>query len=791
MDKAAYGAPQGLGDMPDAEEVAVEFELESELEEGGPEAEMPAPPSHDANLVDTLEESVVVRLRGDVLEDVRNDINGRKDWEDTLTDGIKLLGMRYEEMSEPWDGACGVFHPVLGEATVRFQSEAVMETFPAGGPVKTAIIGQQTPEKLEAAKRVREDMNYQLTEVMSEYRAEHERMLFSLAPMGCAFKKIYYDTTRGRPAAPFVPAEDIILPYGVTQLSAAQRITHRMRKTKNDLMKLMDSGFYKKIELTDPTVKIDEMKQAKDDEMGIQELNPSLFTLYEVHGEYVVEEGDDGDEIAAPYVITILEDTDEILSIRRNWLEGDVLKLPRQHFVKYDYIPGFGAYGFGLIHLIGGFAKSATSILRQLVDAGTLSNLPGGFKAQGARVKDDQTPIAPGEFRDMDVPSGTIKDNIIPLPYKEPSTVLAGLLDKIIEDARRFASTADLDVSDMSAQAPVGTTMALLERMLKVMSAVQARVHYSFKQELKLLAGIIRDYAPDEYDYDPENAPRGARKSDYEYVEIIPVSDPNASTMSQRIVMWQAVMQLAEKAPQLYDQRELHRQVLETFGVPNIAKLLPGMQELPALDPVTENMNALNGKPMKAHLHQDHNAHLMVHNNMLQDPMIQQQIGQNPQAQMIMGALMAHITEHVAFQYRQQLEKNLGVALPPPDQPLPPEVEVKLAPLIAQASQMLLAQDQIAAAQQQQQQMLEDPMYQLEKEKNELKRLEIERKEQDSVRDYNVAQGKLAVERARLGSDVELKGIGMGVDLAKAKMQADAAARKAAQKPAPKAKTAK
>jgi len=793
MDKSLYTAPQGLADMPDAEAPALEIELESEMPEEGEPTEAVTPPGHDENLAETIEESVLATLRSEILEDVRNDLNTRKDWEQTLTEGIKLLGMRYEEMNEPWEGACGVFHPVMGEAAVRFQSEAVMETFPASGPVKTAIIGQQTPEKVEAAKRVREDMNYQLTEVMSEYRAEHERMLFSLSPMGCAFKKVYYDTTRGRPAAPFIPAEDIILPYGSSQLASSPRITHRMRKTKNDLLKLMDSGFYKKYDLTDPATQVDELKQAKDEEIGMKELTPSLFTLYEVHGEYVVED-DDETGIAAPYVITILEDTDEVLSIRRNWLEGDVLKIARQHFVKYDYIPGFGPYGFGLIHLIGGFAKSATSILRQLVDAGTLSNLPGGFKTAGMRVKDDQTPISPGEFRDVEVPGGTLKENIVPLPYEEPSAVLAGMLDKIIEDARRFASTADMDVSDMSAQAPVGTTMALLERALKVMSAVQARVHFSFKQELKLLAGIIRDYAPDEYDYDPENAPRGARKSDYEYVEIIPVSDPNASTMSQRIVMWQAVMQLAEKAPQLYDQRELHRQVLETFGVPNIQKLLPGMQDLPPMDPVTENMNALNGKPVKAHLHQDHNAHLMVHNNMLQDPMIQQQIGQNPQAQMIMGGLMAHITEHVAFQYRQQLEKNLGVPLPPPDQPLPPEIEVKLAPLIAQASQMLLAQDQIAAAQQQQQEMLQDPMYQLEKEKNELKRLEIERKEQDSTRDYNIAQGKLAVERARLGADVNLKGIGMGVDLAKARLQAQSAERKAsqaAQKPAAKPKATK
>jgi hypothetical protein len=540
MDKSLMQAPEGIADMPDAEETAVEFELESEQPEEGAEPEEPAAPiSHDMNLVDALDEGVVTRLRSDIMEDVRNDLMTRKEWEEMLVEGISLLGMSYQKMSEPWENACGVFHPVLGEATVRFQSEAIMETFPSSGPVKTNIIGAQNPDKVAAALRVRDDMNYQLTEVMPEYRSEHERMLFALAPTGCAFKKVYFDPALGRQVSVFVPAEDVILPYGCTQLATSPRVTHRMRKTKNDLLKLMEAGLYREVELTGPAKTVDEVQEAKDKETGTREQNPELYTLYEVHGHYVVEgEEDDGDEIAHPYVITLLEDMDTVLAIRRNWLEDDALKIARQHFVKYDYIPGFGAYGFGLIHLVGGSAKSATSILRQLVDAGTLSNLPGGYKASGMRVKDDQTPIAPGEFRDADVPSGTLKDNIVPLPYKEPSVVLAGLLDKIVEDARRFASTADMDVSDMSAQAPVGTTMALLERALKVMSAVQARVHFSFKQELKLLAGIIRDHASDEYEYDVDNAPRGARKADYEYVEIIPVSDPNAATMSQRIIMW-------------------------------------------------------------------------------------------------------------------------------------------------------------------------------------------------------------------------------------------------------------
>jgi hypothetical protein len=771
MDKSIYQAPLGIADIENPDQIVEEVDFEVEGEDDGMEEErdFSIDIAHDDNLVDVLPEEKITRVRSDLMVDIDNDLLTRKEWEETLIEGMALLGMRYEDMNEPWEGACGVYHPVIGEATVRFQSETVMETFPAAGPVKTQVLGVQTPEKLQAAHRVKADMNYQLTEVMPEYRNEHERMLFTLAPMGCAFKKIYYDPTLGRPVSIFVPPEDIVLPYGASHLPTAPRVTHRMRKTKNDLLKLMEAGFYREFDLTGPTIQRDEIKEAKDAETGLSEQEPELYTLYECHCELALEEGED--EIARPYIVTILVDTDQVLAIRRNWLEEDILKLPRQHFVKYDYVPGFGPYGFGLIHLIGGFAKAGTSILRQLVDAGTWSNMQGGFKSTGTRIRQEDTKVSPGTYLDIDIPGTDIRQHIMQVETKEPSAVLAQLMEKILEDARRYAATADMDISDISAQTPVGTTMALLERMLKVMSAVQARVHFSFKQELKLLAGIIRDYAPDEYDYDPESADRTARKVDYETTEIIPVSDPNASTMSQRIVLWQAVLQLSADAPNIYDKRELHRAMLEVFGVPNINKLVPMPPELQPQDPVSENMGFLVGKPTKAFIHQDHNAHLQVHNNMLQDPMIQMQIGQNPQAQMITGGLMAHIAEHLAFQYRAQIEQNLGVPLPAPGEPMPPEMEVAIAPLIAEASKMLLSQSQIAAVQMEQQQLGADPSNAVEMEKIKVKREEIEHKKQDSQRDYDIAQQKLQLERDRLQKDARSDGLKIGVDLVKAKSQ--------------------
>ena len=774
MDKSIYQAPTGIADIEDPEALIEIDDIEVEGEDDGMEEErdVSMPIEHDANLAEHLTDEQINTIRFDLTTDIDNDLLSRKEWEDTLVEGMALLGMRYEQVNEPWENACGVYHPVIGEATVRFQSETVMETFPAAGPVKCKVLGVQTPEKTEAAARVREDMNYQLTEVMPEYRNEHERMLFTLAPMGCAFKKIYYDPTRGRPVSAFVPPEDVILPYGSSHLPTAPRVTHRLRKTKNDLLKLMDAGFYRTLDLTAPVLQKEELREAKDSEVGMQETGEAeLYTLYECHCEIALEGEGENDDIALPYIVTILKDTDQILSIRRNWFEEDPLRLPRQHFVKYDYIPGFGPYGFGLIHLIGGFAKAGTSILRQLVDAGTWANMQGGFKSTGTRVKDSENKVSPGTYVDVDVPGGDIRQHIMQVETKEPSAVLASLMEKIIEDARRYAATADMDISDMSSQTPVGTTMALLERMLKVMSAVQARVHYSFKQELKLLAGIIHDYTPDQYDYDPETATRQVRKQDYEMVEIIPVSDPNAATMSQRIVMWQAVMQLAAAAPQIYDQKELHRQVLEVFGVPNINKLIPMPQQMQPTDPVSEGMAILTGRPVQAFITQDHNAHLQVHNNMLVDPMIQMQIAQNPNAQQITGALMAHIAEHLAFQYRSQIEQNLGVPLPQMGQPLDPQLEAQIAPLIAEASKMVLAQSRIAAAQMEQQQLANDPTMGVEMEKLAVKREEIKRKEEDSLRDYDIAKRRLALDMERLKVDTKHKGMSLGVDLAKTKAQ--------------------
>jgi hypothetical protein len=768
FDKALYQAPLG---MPDEDMEGIEIEIvdpeavhiegpgfEIDIEKDGEEEDF------NANLVDELPGDVLETLASDLQEDITNDLSARKDWEDTYKDGLTLLGLKYEERTEPWNGACGVFHPMITEAVVRFQAETITETFPASGPVRTKIIGKETTKKKEAAERVQEDMNYQLTEVMVEFRPEHERMLWSLPATGSAFKKVYYDPNIERQISLFVPAEDIILPYGTTELSSCQRITHRMRKTENEIIKLQQAGFYADVELGEPTKFKSDIQERKDKESGLSASYDDRFELYECHVDLDLpgfeDKDDDGEAtgVALPYVVTMLRGTNEILAIRRNWKEDDPLKLKRQHFVHYQYIPGFGAYGFGLFHLIGGYARSATSLMRQLVDAGTLSNLPGGLKSRGLRIKGDDTPIAPGEWRDVDLGSGGIRDNILPLPYKEPSATLYQLLGTIVEEGRRFAATADIQVSDMSANAPVGTTLAILERTLKVMSAVQARVHYSFKQELKLLAGIIRDYTDDDYGYEPDTdsqAPR-AKKSDYSHVDIIPVSDPNAATMSQRVVQYQAALQLAQQAPQLYDQPMLHRQMLEVLGIKNAAKLVPTDDDRVPQDPVSENMNVLNLKPVKAFLYQDHEAHIRVHMAAMQDPLIQQLAGQNPQAPMIMQAMQAHVMEHIAFAYRQKIEQALGADLPKPDEKMAPEVEVQLSRLVAQAAPMVLQQSQSEVAQQQAQaaaqQAAQDPVIQMQQQE-----LALKKEKQDS--DVAIAQAKLQLEKERLESEMMLKGL--------------------------------
>jgi len=691
-----FQQPRGLEDLAedidpieieivDPEEVSIKVgDMEIEIEPGEPTID-----DFDANLAEFLDDGELQTLAGELAGDIDNDRNSRKDWEKAYTEGLKLLGLNMEERTEPWNGASGVFHPMITEAVVRFQSETITETFPAAGPVRTKIIGKETPQKKEAALRVEADMNFQLTEVMKEFRAEHERMLWSLPATGSAFKKVYFDPSLDRQVSIFIPAEDILLPYGTSNIQTCYRLTHQMRKTKNEIIKLQEAGFYRDVEIGDPDKAISEINKAKDKETGFSDLNDDRFTLYESHVDLYLK-GDplceDESEIALPYVVTMIRGTNTILSVRRNWNEDDELKLKRQHFVHYQYIPGFGAYGFGLFHLIGGFAKSATSLMRQLIDAGTLSNLPGGLKTRGLRIKGDDTPIAPGEFRDVDVGSGAIRDNIMPLPYKEPSQTLFQLLGTVVDEGRRFAATADMKVADMGANAPVGSTLAILERQLKVMTAVQARVHYSLKEELQLLAAIIRDYTDDEYTYEPdgEEGPK-AKASDYQHVDILPVSDPNAATLSQRVVQYQAVIQMAQMAPDIYDLPALHRGMLDVLGIKNAEKLVPIEDDMKPKDPVSENQAVLKGKPVKAFLYQDHKAHIAVHTAPMQDPTIMALIGQNPKAPMIQAAMMAHIAEHVGFAYRQQIEQQLGMPLPPEDEKLPPEVEVALSAMMAQA----------------------------------------------------------------------------------------------------------
>ena len=764
IDKALFQQPKGIESLAQDEE-AIEIEIidpeavnihagDLEISIGKGEDN-----EFDENLAETLEEDDIMSMASELAGDIEQDKSSRKDWEKAYTEGIKLLGLQYEERTEPWNGASGVFHPMITEAVVRFQSETITETFPAQGPVRTKILGKETPDKQEAALRVQEDMNYELTEVMREFRPEHERMLWSLPATGSAFKKVYYDPNIGRQISIFVPAEDILLPYGTSDLDTCYRLTHVMRKTKNEIVKLQQAGFYRDIDLPDPSKEQDNIKKAKDKETGFSDINDDRYTLYESHVDLILEGDADLDDdgkptgITRPYVVTLIKGSNDVLAIRRNWEQEDPLEIKRQHFVHYQYIPGFGAYGFGLFHLIGGYAKSATSLMRQLVDAGTLSNLPGGLKTRGMRIKGDDTPIAPGEWRDVDIASGALRDSILPLPYKEPSQVLMGLLGQIVEEGRRFAATADMKVSDMSAQAPVGTTLALLERQLKVMSAVQARLHYTFKQELRLLAAIIRDYTDPDYDYDPVDAPRKAKAVDYDHVDIIPVSDPNASTMSQRVVQYQAVIQMAQMAPDIYDLPQLHRQMLAVLGIKDADKLVPLPDDQKPKDPVSENMAALRLEPLKAFFYQDHESHIKVHMMAMQDPIVMELIGQNPKAPMIQGAMMAHVAEHVGFAYRQKIEQQMGMPLPPEDEKLPPEMEIQLSGMMAQAAQQVLQQSQAMAAQKQAQQQQQDPLIQMQQQELQIKQQELQIKQQDLQLKAQEMQGRLELDNKRLDID--------------------------------------
>ena len=726
----------------------------------------------DANLAEDMDSGELQKVASDIIEMVDSDIASRKDWVEMYVKGLDVLGMKYEERTEPWLGACGVFSTVLTEAAVRFQSETIIETFPAQGPVKTEIIGAIDRLKEEAAERVRDDMNYQLTEVMTEYRPEHERMLYNLGLAGAAFKKVYFDPSLDRQVAMFIPAEDIIIPYGASSAATAERLTHVMRKTKNEVKKLQVAGFYVDEDLGEPQNIHTDVEKKKADDQGYSLTDDDRYQILEVHIDYDLPGYEDEDEIARPYIITIDRGTNTVLAIRRNWNESDKKKLKRQHFVQYTYVPGFGAYGLGLIHLIGGYARAGTSIIRQLVDAGTLSNLPGGLKTRGLRIKDDDTPINPGEFRDMDVPSGSIRDNIMPLPYKEPSQVLAGLLERITDEGRRLGSIADMNISDMSANAPVGTTLALLERQLKTMSAVQARVHYSMKQEFQLLRNIIRDNTPDSYSYDPAEGDRKAKQADYDTVSVIPVSDPNSATMAQRIMQYQAVIQLAQGAPQIYNLPVLHRQMIEVLGIKNAEKLVPTDDDQTPRDPVSENMSFLTGKPTKAFIFQDHDAHIAVHQAMMQDPVIMGQLGQNPMAQQMQAAIMAHTAEHLAFQYRQKIQEQLGATLPPPDAQLDEQTEVQVSKLVAQAAAQLLAMDKAKVAQQQAMQQAQDPVMQMQQAELAIKKKEAEIKELKVKGDLQLKAEELSLKAqesaSRNGEDPAMAAMRLQQEIAQA-----------------------
>ena len=789
IEKGLYAAPEGLDKELDEEAEEgelMEADLEIEivdpemvtLSDGSveitliPEGNSLDMMAFDSNLAEELDEDYLATLADDLIELVDSDVDSRKDWADTYVKGLDIIGFKYEERTNPWEGACGVHSTVLAEAAIRFQAETMSETFPAAGPVRVKVLGSETKDKDEAAERVKADMNYQLTENMVEYRPEHERMLYSLGLAGSAFKKVYFDPNLGRQTAIYIPAEDVIVPYGCSNIESAERVTHIMRKTKNDLRKLQVNGFYRDIDLGEPQTFHTDIEEKKAEDGGFSLTDDDRYAMYEIHADLVIEGVDDEEDIAKPYVVTIERGSNEILAIRRNWNEDDALTLKRQHFVHYVYVPGFGFYGLGLIHIIGGYARAGTSLIRQLVDAGTLANLPGGLKSRGLRIKGDDSPIEPGEWKDVDVPSGSIRENIMPLPYKEPSQTLLALLDQITNEGRRLGAISDMNISDMSANAPVGTTLALLERTLKPMAAVQARVHYAMKQEFKMLKAIMAEYAPAEYDYQPLRGQVSARQSDYRLVDVIPVSDPNSSTMAQRVVQYQAVLQMAQQAPQIYDLPQLHRQMIDVLGIKNADKLVPTKDDIKPSDPVSENMNALTGTPIKAFIYQDHDAHMATHEAFIKDPMIAQSIGQNPQAQQIMAALQAHIAEHLGFKYRKKMEEKLGVPLPAPNEEMSEDMEVQLARVMADAGKQLTQQNEQEAAQKQAQEQQQDPAFQLQQAELQVKQQEVQRKAQKDQGDMQIKQAELQLKAQKNQGDLQIDAAKLELD--KQELQIDA-----------------
>ena len=784
IEKGLYEAPEGLDEMEDMEDQDIDLEIEVvdpeavTLSDGSmeitliPDANIANLADFDANLAEMLDDTQLNILSSDLTGLIEADVQSRQEWTDAYVKGLDVLGFKYEERADPWEGACGVYSNVLAEAAIRFQAEAMSETFPAAGPVKVKVLGEETKEKTEAAQRVKADMNYELTERMIEYRSEHERMLYSLGLAGSAFKKVYYDPNMGRQVAIYIPAEDVIVPYGASNIETAERVTHCMRKTKNELRKLQAAGFYREVDLGEPQQFHSDIEEKKAEENGFSLTDDNRYFVYEIHAELVIDGIDDEDDIAKPYVVTIERGSGEVLAIRRNYEESDPLALKRQHFVHYPYVPGFGFYGLGLIHIIGGYAKAGTSLIRQLVDAGTLSNLPGGLKSRGLRIKGDDTPIEPGEWKDVDVPSGSIRDNIMPLPYKEPSQTLLALLNQITQEGRRLGAISDMNISDMSANAPVGTTLALLERTLKPMAAVQSRVHYSMKQEFKLLKAIIAEHAPAEYAYQPHRGEVSARRADYMLVDVIPVSDPNSSTMAQRVVQYQAVLQMAQQAPQIYDLPQLHRQMIDVLGIKNADKLVPITEDATPKDPVSENMDALKGAPMKAFIYQDHQAHITAHQSFMQDPMVAQMIGQNPQAQQIMASLQAHLAEHLGFQYRQQIEEKLGAPLPKPGENMPEEVEIQLSRLVADAGAQLTQAHQQQAAQKQAQQQAQDPILQLKQAEMQVKQQETQRKMAKDQADISLKQRELDQKAKKDQADAVLEAEKLDIDRMEVEVEA-------------------
>ena len=739
--------------------------------EGGISEELTGP-DHDANLADFMDKGELQSMASEMVGDFESDRESRRDWARAYVKGLDLLGMKIEERSQPWQGASGVFHPVLTEAVVRFQAQAMGEIFPASGPVKTKIMGKMTPEKVDQADRIQTEMNYLLTEEMTEYRDETEQMLFKLPLAGSAFKKVYYDPLEERPCSMFVPAEDFVASYGASDLASCPRYTHIMKKTSNEILELQVADFYREVDLPDPEPDFSDIQEKYDELDGESAVieDDDRHTILEMHVVMnMPEEFDDPDGIARPYVITIDKTSREILSIRRNWYEDDSKKKKRLHFVHYKYLPGLGFYGTGLIHLIGGLAKSATSILRQLIDAGTLSNLPAGLKARGLRIKGDDTPLMPGEFRDVDVPGGAIRDSITFIPYKEPSGVLYSLLGNIVEEGRRIGSVADVQVGDMDSQAPVGTTLALMERSMKVMSGVQARMHAAMKKELRLLSNIIRDYMPAEYAYEMDGD--FDRQKDFDSrIDVIPVSDPNAATMSQRIMQYQAALQLSQQAPQLYNMGKLHRQMLEVLGIQDADDIIKLPDDIKPADPVTENMMLLKQEPVKAFKYQDHEAHITVHMAAMQDPKMREMVGQSPFAQAIGQAMAAHITEHVAFQYRREIEKMLGVEMPNEDQPLPEDVEVEISRLAKDAAEKLLQKNQMEEQQKQTQQQQQDPVVQMQQAELQIKQKELEHKIQMDTQklqiDAMAKSSNAQIQAERISAENQREGARLGVKLA-------------------------